>query len=129
MTRMPDTPALPLTKAKALERDLRLLVKFVEVYCHDLHPAQERSPVTLRSHDVAALAGREVALCGECTKLLNHALVKRTCCPMDPKPQCKHCPNHCYHPTYREKIREVMKHSGRKLVMRGRLDYLLHLLF
>jgi hypothetical protein len=48
---------------------------------------------------------------------------------MHPKPACKHCPAHCYHPTYRARIREVMKFSGRKMLLGGRLDYLFHLLF
>jgi hypothetical protein len=48
---------------------------------------------------------------------------------MDPKPMCKHCPSHCYRPSYRARIREVMKFSGRKMVLSGRLDFLLHLLF
>jgi hypothetical protein len=34
-----------------------------------------------------------------------------------------------YHPQYWQRIREVMKYSGRKLVLSGRLDYLYHLLF
>ena len=85
--------------------------------------------VDLRTHDVTAIAGKNVVLCPECTKLLTHAFVKRTHCPMDPKPMCKHCPNHCYHPTYRQQIREVMKFSGRNMVFGGRLDYLFHLLF
>ena len=114
---------------KTVENDLRTLTRFIEVYCGDCHEAWKRRVVTLKSHDVAALMGREISLCPDCTKLLCHALVKRSNCPMDPKPQCKHCPNHCYHPTYRKKIQEVMMHSGRKLVMRGRFDYLLHLLF
>jgi len=48
---------------------------------------------------------------------------------MHPKPACKHCPSHCYHPTYRAKIRQVMKFSGKKMLLGGRLDYLIHLLF
>jgi hypothetical protein len=48
---------------------------------------------------------------------------------MDPKPACKHCPSHCYHPDYRKRIREVMRYSGRNMVLGGRLDYLYHLLF
>lgn len=40
--------------------------------------------------------------------------------------QCKHCPDHCYYPTYREQIRKVMAFSGRQMVVRGRLDYLDH---
>ncbi len=109
--------------------DLKTLVKFVEVYCDGNHPEADRVAVDLKTHDLKELTGKQPRLCPDCQKLLAHALVKRTVCPMDPKPQCKHCPNHCYAPTYRQKIQEVMKYSGRKLVMRGRVDYLLHLLF
>lgn len=115
---------------RAIERDQRTLLKFVEVYCADRHPEAPRRPVDLRAIDVDRLArGRPVLLCNDCCKLLAHALVKRQVCPMQPKPACKHCPNHCYHPAYRAQIREAMKHSGRKLVLHGRLDYLFHLLF
>ena len=115
--------------ATKLERDQKTLARFVEVYCHGNHSADQRSTVDLKSHDVTALAGRPIELCPDCSKLLNHALVKREHCPMDPKPQCKDCPDHCYQPTYREKIRQVMRYSGPRLLLRGRLDYLAHLLF
>ncbi|MEX0777355.1 MAG: nitrous oxide-stimulated promoter family protein [Phycisphaeraceae bacterium] len=111
------------------QRDLRVLIRFVSVYCDDLHADQSRTPAKIATHDVAALAGRQVTLCPDCTRLLTHALVKRSVCPMNPKPMCKHCPNHCYHPTYRAQIKEVMRHSGKKIMLHGRLDYLLHLLF
>ena len=112
-----------------LLRDLKTLALFIDLYCRHKHAQAERMPAELRTHDVALIAGRTIVLCPECTKLLAHAFVKRTHCPMDPKPMCKHCPNHCYHPTYRAQIREVMKFSGRKMVLGGRLDYLFHLLF
>ena len=117
------------TQDKGLERDLRTLIRFVQVYCRDHHADEPTRGVLLKTHDVRQLAGRPVDLCPRCEKLLAHALVKRSHCPMDPKPQCKHCPKHCYHPTYRDQIRKVMAYSGRHLVMRGRLDYLVHLLF
>ncbi len=113
----------------ALVRDLKTLIRFVSVYCTGRHPQAERSQPCVRSLDVEALAGRPVQLCAACNKLLAHALVKRINCPMHPKPACKHCPQHCYHPEYRRRIREVMKFSGRRLLLTGRLDYLLHLLF
>jgi predicted amidophosphoribosyltransferase len=112
-----------------LLRDLKTLALFIDLYCRHKHADAERTPVDSRTHDVTLIAGRTIVLCPECTKLLAHAFVKRTHCPMDPKPMCKHCPNHCYHPTYRQQIREVMKFSGRKMVLGGRLDYLFHLLF
>lgn len=116
-------------RARQLRRDLRVLARFILIYCQHRHSRAERIAVELKSHDVGALLGEPVRLCPECSRLLAHAFTKRTHCPLDPKPACKHCPKHCYHPRYRAAIREVMKYSGRKLVLSGRIDYLLHLLF
>jgi hypothetical protein len=112
-----------------LYHDLKTLALFIDLYCRYKHPDLPRQQMQLRTHDVSLIAGKTIVLCPECTKLLAHAFVKRSHCPMYPKPMCKHCPSHCYHPTYRAQIREVMKFSGRKMLLSGRLDYLLHLLF
>ena len=42
---------------------------------------------------------------------------------------CKHCHVHCYRPGHREKVREIMRFSGRHLILRGRLDLLWHYFF
>jgi hypothetical protein len=118
-------PTLP----RALRRDLKLLADFIHLYCHQRHRETDRSAVRLKTHDVESLCRRPIRLCTACRKLLTHAFVKRTRCPLEPKPACKKCPTHCYAPAYRAQIREVMKYSGRRLVLRGRLDYLYHLLF
>ena len=118
----PQTPA-------RLRRDIDTLAHFIEVYCRDHHPGQPVAQIDPHVCEKQGLPTPDAELCPECRRLLTHAVVKRSHCPMDPKPQCKHCPNHCYHPTYRQQVREVMKYSGRKLAMRGRLDYVLHLLF
>ena len=112
-----------------LERDLKTLALFISIYCRHRHEHAPKTAVALKQCDVAAIAGRPVELCDHCTKLLVHAFVKRMHCPMDPKPQCKHCPSHCYAPAYRAQIQEVMRFSGKKLLCGGRLDYLFHLLF
>ena len=112
-----------------LNHDLRTLARFIQVYCRHRHAVPDKRIVRLKTHDLKAITGTRLALCRECEKLLAHALVKRTYCPMDPKPACKHCPNHCYHPKYRAEIREVMKFSGKQLLLTGRLDYFFHLLF
>ena len=118
-----------LAPSAEVDKDLRTLALFINLYCRGNHADRPRQEVHLRTHDVSALAGKTIVLCPECTKLLTHAFVKRSHCPMHPKPMCKHCPSHCYHPTYRAQIREVMKFSGRKMLLGGRLDYLFHLLF
>lgn len=112
-----------------LERDLRMLVRFVAIYCRRRHRDARKTPARMKSFDIAVLAGEEIELCPSCVELLTHALVKRAHCPMNPKPACKHCPSHCYHPKYRSQIQEVMRFSGRHIVLTGRLDYLFHLLF
>ncbi len=114
---------------RKLQRDARTLTRFVALYCQYRHRGAAKSPVQFKFADVAALNRGPLALCGDCTRLLAHALVKRMHCPLDPKPACKHCPQHCYAPKYRAAIREVMRFSGRKLLLGGRLDYLWRLLF
>jgi hypothetical protein len=116
------------TSDPAVRRDLRTLTRFIEVTCEDRCGDVARAAVAIRPIDIPALVGREVRLCASCTRLLTHAVVKRTHCPMDPKPACKHCPDHCYHPKYRQQIREVMRYAGRKLVTRGRASDILSLL-
>lgn len=114
---------------KEMRRDLKTLALFISLYCRYRHADAPKTPAALKTHDVKAIAGRAIDLCPECSKLLAHAFVKRSTCPMDPKPMCKHCPNHCYHPSYRAKIQEVMRFSGKKMLLSGRIDYLFHLLF
>lgn len=88
------------------ERELRVLRRFIEIYCHAYHGT------------------RRAALCTDCRELLTYAEGRLEHCPYDPKPKCKHCPTHCYKPVMRERIREVMKFSGIYHVKRGRLDWL-----
>jgi len=116
-------------RSQILHRDLRMLIRFIEIYCSANHAGVPKDVVTLNRLDVAALASHDLRLCPRCTKLCLHALTKRAACPLDPKPSCKHCPQHCYRPSYRRQIQEVMRFSGMHLVLRGRLDYLVHLLF
>jgi len=112
---------------RKLQRDARTLARFIRVFCDGHHAGAERAPLKLPTDELRALCPRPPRLCTACNKLLLHALVKRARCPFDPKPACKHCPRHCYQPHYRRQIRQVMSYSGRRLVMTGRLHYLLHL--
>lgn len=109
-------------------RDVAILVRFIGIYCDGKHGEQIRRPVHLKFCDLEVLLGRSPVLCDACAKLLAHAIVKRSRCPHDPKPACKHCPQHCYQPAYRQYIREVMRYSGWRMVTRGRVDLLRHLL-
>jgi hypothetical protein len=113
----------------AVKKDIKTLIAFIHFYCSYQHPAAAKKHPQVKSCDLDSIYGRSFELCEECRRLLIHAVVKRSNCPMDPKPSCKHCPVHCYHPSYRAQIREVMRYSGKGMLLRGRLDYILHLLF
>ena len=126
---MSDMAAIdnPSSTDRKLRRDLKTLARFVQVYCKGQHGDAVCDPFTLKLVDMDALWGRPLPLCAACRKLLAHAFVMRINCPYDPKPACKKCPTHCYEPNYRKQIREVMRYSGRRLVLSGRLDYLFRL--
>lgn len=122
MTRLQQAPDLTTRERK----DLNLLGLFTAVYCRAHHSGPRACLET------AALAGSGVErhqLCAECRELLLYACERRIKCPLDPKPACKHCPVHCYRPEYRAKVREIMRFSGRHLILRGRVDLLWHYFF
>lgn len=114
---------------RKLRRDLRTLACFIDIYCRGRHGDAERGPVRLRNIDVEPLHGGPLRLCRACARLAAHAFMKRLYCPYEPKPSCKKCPTPCYAPEYRARIREVMRYSGRRLVLAGRLHYLWRLWF
>ena len=106
------------------KKDIRLLGAFIEVYCAAKHRSAVRSAV-----DHPSGAGIR-QLCPECTTFLEYTTAKRLRCPLEAdKPTCKHCRIHCYDKPRREKVREIMSYAGRRLMMRGRLDYLWHYFF
>ncbi|HNQ22736.1 MAG TPA: nitrous oxide-stimulated promoter family protein [Phycisphaerae bacterium] len=125
----PGTTWAAAVADERVRRDLRLLARFISIYCHGRHRRQPQEAVVWRELDVAEVVGQPVVLCAACRRLLIHAFVKRIRCPLDPKPACKRCPQHCYASEYRQRIREVMRYAGWRMVLFGRLDYLGHLLW
>ncbi|MBI2831501.1 MAG: nitrous oxide-stimulated promoter family protein [Chloroflexi bacterium] len=107
-------------------KDMGTVADFVAIFCKEKHDgAKEPFPIKdERLREV--LEKKDLVLCPECSKLLQHAVVKLLLCPQDPKPMCKKCTIHCYAPWYRERIREVMKFSGMYLIKHGRLDMMMH---
>ena len=107
-------------------KDFKVIVKFIAVHCAARHRGQNR--VSLPP-DLAAIFPKGVSLCADCGELIAYALLKRKKCPLDPKPTCKHCHIQCYSNEHRNKMKQIMAFSGRKMILRGRLDYLWHYFF
>lgn len=56
-------------------------------------------------------------LCPECTELNEYARLRSDKCPfMETKTFCSNCKVHCYKPEMREKIRQVMRFSGPRMI-------------
>ena len=56
-------------------------------------------------------------LCPECAKLKEYAMLRSDKCPfMETKTFCSNCKVHCYKTDMREKIREVMRFCGPRMI-------------
>ena len=56
-------------------------------------------------------------LCPDCAALESYARQRSDKCPfMETKTFCSNCKVHCYKPDMREKIREVMRFSGPRMI-------------
>jgi hypothetical protein len=112
------------TLTKLQNKDIRLIGKFVEVYCNGKHGAVERNLFSLPDRQ------GERRLCPECSVFMQYAVTRRLKCPLETeKPSCKHCRTHCYNKANLAKVKEIMSYSGMKLMLRGRLDYIWHYFF
>lgn len=116
----------PLSKKE--RKDLRVLVTFTAVYCRHHHDAP-RTGADVGANACSPLVDGRYEVCDDCREFLAYAVARRMHCPLDPKPVCKHCPVHCYKPDYRQRVKDVMRFSGKHLLLRGRLDLLWHYFF
>ena len=69
------------------------------------------------------------AICPECVELYAYAMLKLDKCAFkDAKPACAKCPIHCYKPEMREKIRQVMRYSGPRMLRKHPILSISHII-
>ena len=67
-------------------------------------------------------------LCEECIQLEEYAHKRLSACKYgEQKTSCKKCSTHCYRKDMREKIREVMRFSGPRMMLYHPLEAVRHL--
>jgi hypothetical protein len=94
-----------------LARELKTIRAMVRIHCHDLH----------------GTAGSD-ALCGECAALLLYATRRLDRCVFgDDKPTCANCRVHCYSKTMRDRVREIMRYAGPRMLWRHPMLAVAHL--
>jgi hypothetical protein len=92
---------------RRLAREEQTVAAMIAMYCRDHHG--EARP--------AAVAPGEDGLCADCAVLLAYARLRLEKCRYGAgKPTCAKCPTHCYKPEMRERVREVMRYSGPRMV-------------
>jgi len=102
-----QTTDIPLNKR--LNRERETVQKMVALYCHAQHKTSAEP------------------LCGDCQVLSAYAIERINGCPFGAsKPTCDQCPIHCYRPEMREKIRQVMRYAGPRMVWHHPRLALLH---
>lgn len=78
---------------------------------------QEKETVTLMISIYCRKKHGGKTLCSDCAALNDYARLRSDKCPfMETKTFCSNCQVHCYKPDMREKIREVMRFSGPRML-------------
>lgn len=81
-----------------------------------------------RDHHATEASDHGEGLCPECLELLSYARLRLGRCRYGiDKPTCANCETHCYKPAMRERIREVMRHSGPRMLRRHPVLAVAHL--
>ena len=90
-------------------REKQTVTKMIRLYCRKKH------------------GGR--GLCPECAALAEYARLRSDKCPfMAEKTFCSNCRVHCYKPEMREKIREVMRFSGPRMIFTHPISAIRHVI-
>ncbi|WP_177864835.1 nitrous oxide-stimulated promoter family protein [uncultured Bacteroides sp.] len=67
-------------------------------------------------------------LCQDCKELLEYAHQRLSHCPFgEQKKTCRQCPVHCYRPEMKQRIREVMRYAGPRMLWHYPIWTLKHL--
>jgi Nitrous oxide-stimulated promoter len=92
-----------------LAREHRTIGAMVRIHCRDHHAASD-------------------GLCAECATLLDYATRRLDRCVFgDDKPTCANCKVHCYSASMRERVRDVMRYAGPRILWRHPVLALAHL--
>ena len=105
--RMPPSSNMPADPPR-IAREKRTIRAMVSIYCRGHHaPADE--------------------LCSQCRELLDYSYNRLDRCPFGiSKPTCGNCTVHCYKPSMRERVKQAMRYSGPRLLLRHPILSLRH---
>jgi len=69
------------------------------------------------------------SLCVECSQLWSYAEERLDKCPFGvEKPTCQNCTVHCYKPEMRQRIKEIMRYAGPRMIWQHPVMAVRHLI-
>jgi hypothetical protein len=96
-------------KSGRIQREKKTVNKMITLYCRYQHSSK--------------------ALCNDCRELIDYSDARLDHCRFGKdKPVCANCSVHCYKPEMREKIQEVMRFSGPRMIMRHPCLAIMHII-
>lgn len=100
----------PIKPQKSILQEQQTVSRMIRIYCRAKHQP-------------------EGELCAECEALRAYALRRIERCTFQPdKPTCGKCPVHCYRPEMRERIRNVMRYAGPRMLTADPIAAVRHLI-
>jgi hypothetical protein len=97
-------------KHSKMAREAKTIRYMIEIHCRGRHSTEN-------------------SLCAECAELQDYAMARLDKCPFqEMKSTCANCAVHCYRPDMRQRVREVMRYSGPRMMWRHPILALAHLL-
>ena len=94
-----------------IEREKKTITLMIDIYCQKKH------------------GNKKDELCEECKELLEYAHKRLSFCKFgENKSTCSRCPIHCYKKDMKEKVKEVMKFSGPRLIIHNPIELVRHAL-
>jgi Nitrous oxide-stimulated promoter len=107
---------------RRLTREEKTIAAMIALYCRDHHAGDPTAP------GPPVIGSGDAGLCPDCAELLAYARLRLEKCRYGAKkPTCANCETHCYKPAMRERVREVMRYSGPRMLRRHPVLAVAHL--
>ncbi|MFI3325856.1 MAG: nitrous oxide-stimulated promoter family protein [Clostridia bacterium] len=92
------------------ENEKKLIEKMIKIYCKSKHKTKNE-------------------LCDQCKEILEYSHLRIDKCPfMETKTFCSNCKVHCFRNEKREKIREIMAFSGKRMILHNPIIAINHVI-
>ena len=95
----------------SIQYEKKTINKMIRLYCRKKHGTKKRE------------------LCADCNSVNLYAQQRLDRCPFgDEKTACEDCAIHCYKADMREKMRQIMRFSGPRMMLYHPIDAIIHVM-